>query len=158
MNETSHVTSCGAKGSAVERPGVYTLEHRHAGVVANLRVQLAVADVERDHSRGAALQEHVGEAAGRRAHVETVEPRDVECECVQCVRELVSRTRDVRRRRLDLERRRLVHLLTRLGVPGHATGHDQRLSLRARLGQPALDEQDVKSLLGHFHGSARRRG
>ena len=59
MNETSHVTSCGANGSSVERTGVHALEHRHTRVVPNLRVQLAVADVERDHARGAPLQEHV---------------------------------------------------------------------------------------------------
>ena len=37
MNDTSHVTSCGANGSSVERAGVDALEHRHARVVPELR-------------------------------------------------------------------------------------------------------------------------
>ena len=39
------------------------------------RVELAVADVERDHPRGAALQQAIGEPAGRRAEVEAVASR-----------------------------------------------------------------------------------
>ena len=53
-------------------PGVDALDHRDALVVAQPRVQLAVADVERDHPRGAALEQAVGEAAGRGADVEAV--------------------------------------------------------------------------------------
>jgi hypothetical protein len=72
MNETSQTTSCGANGSSVSvrafvRSSTVTRSSRAA------LVQLAVADVERDHARGAALQQHVGEAAGRRADVEAVE-------------------------------------------------------------------------------------
>src|SRR5665213_1361923 len=33
------------------------LDHGHPGIVADLRVQLPVADVERDHARGPALKE-----------------------------------------------------------------------------------------------------
>src|SRR5213592_2872715 len=40
---------------------VHALEHDDAWVVPDLRVQLAVADVERDHPPRAALQQHVGE-------------------------------------------------------------------------------------------------
>ncbi len=109
-------------------------------------MQLAVADVERDHARGAALEQHVGEPAGRRADVEAVEPGDVETERVERIRELVPGTRDVRRRRLDLERRVLVHLLAGLRVARHEPGHHERLGLRARLGEAALDEQHVEPL------------
>ena len=159
MNETSQVTSCGANGSSVERARVHALEHRHARVVADLRVQLPVADVERDHARGATLQQHVGEAAGRGADVQAVEPGDVDRERVERVRELVPGTRDVRRRRLDLELRRLVDLLARLRVAGHAPGHHERLRLCARLREAALDEQDVKPLLRQrLPEAARRRG
>ena len=76
-----------------------------------------------------------------------VEPADVDPERVERVRELVPGARDVRRRRLDLERRVLVDLLARLRVARHAPRHHERLRLRARLGEPALDEQDVKPLL-----------
>ena len=50
---------------------------------------------------------------------------------------------------------RLVELLARLRVPGHAAGHDERLRLRARLREPALDEQDVKPPLGAHAASHR---
>ena len=59
MNDTSQVTSCGANGSSVERARVRPLEHRHARVVADPRMELPVPDVERDHARGAALEQDV---------------------------------------------------------------------------------------------------
>ena len=60
---------------------------------------------------------------------------------------------------LDLEVRSLVDLLARFRVARHASGHDERLRLRARLREPALDEQDVKPLLGqHPLRTVRRRG
>ncbi len=148
MNDTSHVTSCGANGSSVSERALTRSSTVTRGVVADLRVQLAVADVERDHARRAALEQHVGEASGRRADVEGVEARHVDPEGVERVRELVPGARDVRRRRLDLELGVLVDLLARLRVAGHAAGHDERLRLRARLGEAALDQQHVKSLLG----------
>ena len=76
MNETSHVTSCGRDTAArVSDRAFDALEHGHARIVAELRVQLAVADVERDHARGAALEQHVAEPAGRGADVEAVDAR-----------------------------------------------------------------------------------
>ena len=77
MNETSTVTRLGANGRS---PGSssraltrsMTLDAR---VVAKAPVELAVADVERDHPRGAALQQAVGEAAGGSADVEAVAAR-----------------------------------------------------------------------------------
>ena len=54
---------------------VHAFEYDHARVVAQPPVELSVADVERDDARGAALQQHVGEAAGRRADVERAAPR-----------------------------------------------------------------------------------
>src|SRR5581483_5513919 len=139
--------------------GVDAFEDDHARVVADLRMQLAVADVERDHARGATLEQHVGEAARRGADVDRIEAGDVETERVERVRELVSRARDVRRGCLDLELGVLVHLLARLLVPRHTTGHDERLRLRARLREAALDEEDVKPLLGQEpNAPSRRRG
>ena len=89
-----------------ERARVHALENRDARVVADLRVELPVADVERDHPRRAALEQHVGEPAGRGADVERIETGDVDPERVERVGELVPAAGDVRRRRLDLERRR----------------------------------------------------
>ena len=113
-------------------------------------MQLAVADVERDHARGAALEEHVGEAARRRADVEAVEPRGVDA------RSHRARSRASRRRArrtaavsVDHELDVFVHLLAGLRVPRHEAGEDERLGLRAALRQPTLDEQDVEALLRH---------
>ena len=65
--------------------------------------QLAVGDVERDHVRRAALQQAVGEAAGRGADVERRGARRRRAEGVERVGELDAPARDVRRRRVDRE-------------------------------------------------------
>ena len=83
------------------------LEHDDAGVVPQPRVELPVADVERDHARRAALEQDVGEAAGRRADVEAVEARGVDAEHVERVRELLAAARDVGRRRARRSARRV---------------------------------------------------
>ena len=98
MNDTSQVTSCRRERQLLERPGVRPLEHRHARVVAEPRVELPVADVERDHARGAALEQDVREPAGRGAEVEAVEARRIDAERVERVGELEPGARDVRRR------------------------------------------------------------
>ena len=49
---------------------VLALEHDDARVLAERPRELAVADVDRVDPRGAAAEQHVGEAAGRRADVE----------------------------------------------------------------------------------------
>ena len=75
MNETSMVTSSkrrqpSGRSSGVSVPRVDAFEDDDARVAAQPPVELAVADVERDDACGAALQQDVGEAAGRRADVE----------------------------------------------------------------------------------------
>ena len=121
-------------------------------------MQLPVADVERDHARGPALEQHVGEAAGRRADVERVAPGDLDAERLERVRELLAPARDEARRLGHGQLRRLVDLLARLLVARHAPGQDERLRLRAALGEPTLDEQHVEPLLaGRSARRARRR-
>ena len=68
---------------------------------------------------------------------------------VERVRELLAAARDVRGAALDRELRGLVDLLARLVVAGHEPGHHERLRLRARLREAALDEEDVEALLRH---------
>ena len=68
----------GREREARDVPGVDALEHGDAVVGAEPRVQLAVADVERDHAGRAGLEEAVREPAGRRADVEAVLPGRVE--------------------------------------------------------------------------------
>src|SRR5262249_2202498 len=109
--------------------------------------QLPVADVEPDHARCTALEEDVREAARRGADVDAVEAGRVDAETVEPVRELLSAARDVRRRGLDLELGALVHLLAGLVVTVDEAGEHERLGLRARLREAALDEQDVEAFL-----------
>ena len=149
MNDTSQTTSCGANGRLGQFAGVGALEHGHARIVAEPRVQLAVADVEGHDARGAALEQDVGEPAGRCADIEAVEPRRIDAGCFERVRELLAAARDVTRRLRHRELRRLVHLLAGLRVARHEACEDERLRLRAALGQPTLDEQHVEPLLRH---------
>ena len=87
-------------------PGVEVLDDDHARVVAQRPVDLPVADVERDDARGAALQQHVGEAAGRGADVERLAPVDGDAEGVERVRELEPAAADVRMIGREQRRRR----------------------------------------------------
>src|SRR5581483_7762356 len=143
------------EGQLAHLARVRLLEDDDALVGAQPLVQLMAADVERDHARRAALEEDVGEAAGRGADVEAVEARRVDAEQVEPVRELLAAARDVLRTAVDRELDVLVDLLARLVVPGHAARHHERLRLRARLGEAALDEDDVEPLL-HASAAATR--
>ena len=82
----------------VEVAGVAALDHLDPRVVAQAPVELAAGDVERDHPRRAALEQAVGEAAGRSADVEAVAARRVDAERVERVRELDPAARDEGRR------------------------------------------------------------
>jgi hypothetical protein len=114
-------------------------------------VELSVADVERDHARRAALQQNVGEPAGRGTDVEGIETGDVDPERIERVRELVPGAGDIGRRRLNLERRLLVDLpvtirrsgliLLLISTPGTANAIAQ-----------AIDESDLREQEGTLAG------
>ena len=75
MNDTSIVTRSNARASSgrsvgVEIARVHAFEHTTRGSVRSRQSSWFVADVERDDARGAAREQHVGEAAGRGADVE----------------------------------------------------------------------------------------
>src|SRR5262245_23049627 len=130
-----------------QRAHVQPLEHRYARVVPDARVQLPVPDVERDHPCCAALQEHVGEAAGRGPDVEAAAPVRVDSERVERMSELLPPSRDLQRRLRDRQLGRLFDLLPRLLIAGDTPRQYQRLRLRAALREPALHEQHVEALL-----------
>ncbi len=155
MNETSQVTSSGANGSESTRPRVRPLEDRHARVVPQLGVELPVADVERDDARRTVLQEAVGEAAGRGTDVDTARSGDVDAERAECVRELLAAAGDETRRGVDRELGVGVDLLPGLRASRDQPCEHERLRLRARLGEPALDEQDVEPLLHRGHATLK---
>ena len=92
MNDRSATTRSTARRCVGgEVADVEALDHHDALVVADARMELAVADVERDDLAGAALQQAVGEAAGRRAGIEHPPADDVDAERVERRVELVDR-------------------------------------------------------------------
>ena len=117
-------------------------------------MKLAVADVERDHPRSAGLEEAIREPAGRGADVEAVFAADVDGEGGEGRRQLLAAAGDETRSLRDLQLGVVGDLLAGLRVPLYAAGQDERLGLRAALGQPALDEQHVQTLL-RTHGGER---
>ncbi len=101
MNETS--ATAASTGPPIvgdgRRADVRPFEHGHPLVVADARVELAVADVEGDDLGGAALEQAVGEPSGRGATVEHAQPGDVDGEVVECGIELLAAAADEARRR-----------------------------------------------------------
>jgi len=105
------------------------------------------------------LQHHVGEAAGRRADVRADLSAHIDPERVDRMGELhpaaphpwMLQFRDAK---LVLFRNRRAGLVDELPVDENAPGHDQRLRLRARVHEPALDERHVEALL--LHGASAR--
>ena len=67
---------------------VEPLEDGNAFVLAQLPVELAVADVDSSDRSGAPLQEAVGEPSGRGPGIERVAPRYVDAERVEGMAEL----------------------------------------------------------------------
>ena len=76
MKETSATTRSGREGQQrrVQGAGVHALDHRDPRVLAQPPVELAVGHVQRDHGLRAALEQAVGEAARRGAHVQAPPP------------------------------------------------------------------------------------
>ena len=126
MNETSQVTSCGANGSSLEASA---RSSARAPSRAGRRGCLGC-------SWPCPTSSAITRAAPRCSSTSVKPPVDaptsrqssparVDAERVERVRELVARARDVRRRPLDLERRRVVDLLAGLRVAGHEPGHHE---------------------------------
>ena len=157
MNETSQVIDSRREGQLVQMTRVDPLEHVRAVVVAESRMELPVADVQRDHARRAPLEQAVRESARRRAEVEAASPGRVDAERVERVCELLAAARDEPRRALDGEHHVLPDLLPRLVEPRNEPREDEGLSLSAALGEPALDEHDVEALLGQGTDGRTRR-
>ena len=135
------------KRERLECPRVRPLDDGDPRVGAKLRVELPATHVERYDPRCASLEQAVGEAARRGADVEAVRVGRVDAECVERVRELLAASRNEWRRPLDRELGVLVDLLAGLCVAGDEAGQHERLRLRARLREAALDEEDIEALL-----------
>jgi hypothetical protein len=120
-------------------------------------VQLPAADIERDHPSRTALEQNVRESAGRRADVQRITSGRIDPELVERMRELVAAARDVPRRLLDDELRRVVYLLPGFRVAANESRHDERLRLRAALGESALNKQHVQALAHERKASLQSR-
>src|SRR5688572_5886871 len=114
-----------------------------------------MAHVEGDDPGGAALEEDVGESAGRGADIERLAAADLYAECVERVRQLEAAAADVRviladqrhvRLGLDLRAR----LADDLAVDGDLRGEDQRARAFARRGQSPVGDELIQSDLCQF--------
>ena len=134
------------------------------------RVELAMADVDRDDVSRPAREQHVGKAARRRADVEAGEAARIERESVERRRELEAAARGpgMRGARLDrgVAREGFGRLAHERAVGAHEPGRDRRLragaagnsprstsriSARWRMGRIGVDE-DIPQMCNHREG------
>ena len=137
-----------ADDRTVERSRVDPLVDDHPRVGAQPLVEQAVADVDRVHPRRAALEEAVGEAAGRGADIEADETRGIDGEGLQGRRQLVPAAGDVRLAcpHIDgcLRPHRGTRLVGALPVDRHPPGHDRPASLVGTREMAPFDQKFVQ--------------
>ena len=112
-----------------------------------------MSDIERDDSSGAPPEQHVSEAAGRRAHVQRLTVPDVDAEDVERVRQLDAAATDVgvigcEQRHFRIGGHRRAGLRLRLAVDPDLPGEDQRSGALARRREASIDQQQVKTDAG----------
>ena len=153
MNDTSMVASDGLREGRGEVAGVRPLHRDDPRIPPERLRELAAAHVERVDAAGAALQEDVGEAAGRCADVEAYRPARVDPNASSAAASLWPPRLTYGSGRATSRASR-VDQVARLAVaPGGVAVPDldlarqhQRLGPRARGGEPTLDEQLVEAL------------
>ena len=101
---------------------VEALDDRHPLVCANAGMQLSVSHVERHHVRRSALQQTIGESAGRRSGVENTQPRHVDATFVERGVELLATTTD-ESRGWTFDDHRVGGIDLSRGLVGHRTVH-----------------------------------
>ena len=74
--------------------GVGLFRHDHARISAQLPGKLAMADIDGVDLRGAAIEQDVGETAGRRADIETDPPGRIDAETLDAMGQLQPAARD----------------------------------------------------------------
>jgi hypothetical protein len=122
------------------------LEDHDARIVAQPPVELAVADIDRVDRFGATPEQHIGKATGRGADIERHDPRRIDVEVIEPVRELDAAARDIRRThsahaQLDVTGDPLPRLVESLLATEHPPREDQGLRLGPAFRQTALEEQ-----------------
>ena len=132
----------------VDGASVTLLVHRDTLVLADLPGKLVGAHVHCDHVVGAVLQQAVGEATGRRAHVEATQPGDVEVEVVEGAFQLEPTAADIGMvRDLEANVRIGLHpgsgLVDYLVIDQYLACEDQATAAVARGDQAAFHQQLV---------------
>src|SRR2546421_7751204 len=161
-----------AEQPRVERARFRVLHHDDTRILAQLVVELAAADIHRVDDAGAALQQAVGEAAGRRADVHTDAALEVRAEVLERMRELLTATADVGRPALELHLRLSGHqgagFVGALPVHQDVAGHDRAQRLLAAVQHSLLHQEAIqphpgrhavdyrRALLGRYDGTLLR--
>ena len=120
-----------------------------ARIVAQLHVDLAEAGVDGSHLRGAMLQQTIGKASGRSAHIEARAARYVNLPMAQSRGQLESTAAYVgivpaKQPDRCVGRNRSAGLVNFLFAHQDPSGKNQRTGALAADGKAALDEHDVK--------------
>ena len=156
MNEasTDREVRGAADGLRRQRARVGALHDDDARVDAELVRELPVPDVDGDDPRGAALQQAIGEAAGRRPEIEATKAAHVERERVERPRELHAAARDVGvvgAAHLDrsVVRHERAGLVDAVPADEDLSREHEGLRARPRRREPAGHEQVVEALLRH---------
>ncbi len=165
MKLASQTMRVGRLGHLLRREvaGVAALAHDDARIVAQLPGELPVPDIDGIDASRAALQQHVGEAAGRGADVEGDGTGGVDAEMVERMGELDAAARHPGMiAPAQFERRFGGDADARLVEPAiaapHRAGENQRLRLGAAVGKAALDQERIKpQFAAHPAFSAARR-
>jgi hypothetical protein len=137
----------------VDETDVGALDHADALIATKAGVQLTPANVEGDHSRRAALEEAVREAARRRSGVEGRAIRYVDGEALEGRVELLTAPahetgRGRRHHDLIARRHETSRLVGRGTVHEHAAGRNGLLGLAAGLDETPADQLGVESAPG----------
>ena len=138
--------------------GVGLFEQHHPLVLAQFPGKLPVPDIDGINLGRTAVQQHVGEAAGRGTDIQANPPRRINGEMIQRMGQFDTAARhpgmipstDLEWQVWRHRRSRFVET-PRFGID--QTRHDKRLRPRPAFGQPAFDEQLIDAFLGD-HGCA----
>ena len=117
-------------------------------------MDLAIADVDGQHTSGTSLEQAVGETTGRAPGVDRCPLGDIDVELIECRLKLVATSAHKSRPApQDLDRIRGSHLAARLvsnrTANQYSTSLDRLTGLSPRLDKTSSDEHVIEPLTGH---------
>ena len=114
---------------------------RHAIVLTQRPIKLGTAHVHRNNGRSSALEQAIGKAAGRAAHIQTAKARRIDAKRIKRAFELKTAAPNVRNAPLHVQRQARGHLKARrsqaLAATRDQAGHKSAKGIRA-IGADAL--------------------